>query len=159
MTDTKKRKIKDTYDGIALAFTFLAIATFLYFLPNYFKIQTATRAAAIIFGVIGVIGLGIELNKFKKIGFDNLGIGLALGVVWVTLFYFFPIWWVNIITLPILLFALFGIILGLVHISNNLIFNAAPIKERFFKRVPLIIGQVLGITLVILQILKILKII
>ena len=88
----KKRKIKDPYSGIALAFTFLAIAIFLYFLPNYFKILTATKAAAIVFGVVGVIGLGVELNKFKRIGFDNLGIGLAFGVVWATLFYFFPIW-------------------------------------------------------------------
>lgn len=72
MTDTKKKKTKYPYSGITLAFTFLVIATLLYFLPNYFKIQTATRAAAIVFGVIGVIGLGIELNKFKKIGFDNI---------------------------------------------------------------------------------------
>ena len=123
--DTKKRS--DVRTGIALAVGSFTISIFLYFQSQYFGALTTPAAIALI--VLGFAGLGIELNKItsekldslidteKRPGiFDNLGIGIALLVVWGALYHYFPIVLVNVLTFPVLLFGTYGTVLGLVNI-------------------------------------------
>lgn len=156
----KKKKKRDFFSGISLAFTFLLIALILFLLPNFFKYIIVTRIFMLIFTVVGIVGLGTELNKLfpkkKKSGFQDLTIGLGFGIIWIVIYYYFPIWWVNIITFPILFFAVYGLLLGFINISKVIIFSDISLKKKILVR---ILGQLLGIALVVLQILKILKII
>lgn len=123
--DTKKQS--DVRTGIAFALCAFTISIFLYFQPQYFGALTTPTAIALI--VLGFAGLGIELNKVtseeldslidreKGPGiFDNLGIGIALLVVWGALYHYFPAVWVNVLTSPVLLFGTYGTVLGLVNI-------------------------------------------
>jgi len=124
-TQNAKRRT-DVRGGIALAMAAFAISIFLYFRSQYFGALTTGAAIALI--VLGFAGLGIELNKMTSEGldlltnrgkgpgvFDNLGIGIALLVVWGALYRYFPIMWVNVLTSPVLLFGTYGTILGLVN--------------------------------------------
>ncbi|MBA7491681.1 hypothetical protein ES702_02229 [subsurface metagenome] len=113
----------------------------------------------LIFTVLGIGGLSVELNKFKKIKLDNLGIGIVFGILWAIIYYLSPIWWVNIITFPLLFYAVYGILLGLINIFKAIIFSDISLKSKILVKIPLLVGQLLGIVFVILQIIKILKII
>ncbi|MHB8278218.1 MAG: hypothetical protein ACYDIA_11260 [Candidatus Humimicrobiaceae bacterium] len=159
-SDTEK---KFDINGLTVALTFIALALFLYFTPDYFKIILATRIVSIIFAFIGVIGLGIELNRIsgdkKKLGFDNLGIGLAFGILWAFLYFYFNLWWVNIISFIIFFFAIYGFLLGIISIIKNLLLAKSSIKIKFFIKIPIFITQLASFALVILQILKLSKVI
>ncbi len=123
----KSTKSSDIRDGIALAFTAFIISIYLYFQSGYFGLLT--NAVAIFLIVVGLAGFGIELEKMtskkldalidKKGGsgiFDNLGIGLAMFVVWAALRYYFPMIWVNALTFLLLLFSVYGMALGFINI-------------------------------------------
>ncbi|RLG71458.1 MAG: hypothetical protein DRO11_04420 [Methanobacteriota archaeon] len=122
------RKQSDVRTGIALAVSAFTISIFLYFQPQYFGALTTPVAIALI--ILGFAGLGIELDKIvigKEVEslidrekgpgvFDNLGIGIALLVVWGTLYRYFSTIWVNVLTSPVLLFGTYGTVLGLVNV-------------------------------------------
>jgi hypothetical protein len=123
--DAKKQS--DVRTGIALAISFFVISIFLHFQPQYFG--ALTTAIAIVLIVLGFAGLGFELNKTtsdeldsltnREKGpeiFNNLGMGIALLIVWAALYYNFPWTWVNALTSVILLLGAYGITLGLVNI-------------------------------------------
>ncbi len=106
---------------------------------------------------IGIIGLGIELNKLGdqtvKLGFEELGIGLGLLIVWATIYYFFPIWWVNLITIFLLFFGTYGTTVGAVKILRNLFSS----KKSFLFKLPIVIVQFTAFVAAIFTILNILK--
>jgi len=121
------RKQSDVRTGIALAVSAFTVSIFLYFQPQYFGVVTTPVAIALI--VLGFAGLGIELDKItsKETGslvdhkkgpgiFNNLGIGIALLVVWGALYHYFSTIWMNVLTSPVLLLGTYGIVLGLVNI-------------------------------------------
>ncbi|MDD4779132.1 MAG: hypothetical protein PHT02_00815 [Tissierellia bacterium] len=143
------------YKGMALALSFLIVAVFLYCFPNYLKYEISSKVVAIILSVIGIMGLGFELNRInnKTKGMDDVGLGLAFFVVWGILYYYFPLWYINIFTLPLLLGASFGITLGLLRINIILFEN----KDKVITNVFIIIIQLVAVVSSILQILQILK--
>jgi len=186
----KATKPSDVRSGIALAATAFIISIFLYFQPQYFGVPT--KAIAIIFIVIGFGGLGIELEKLtsdkrrstisSKKGsgiFDNLGIGFALFIAWATIYYYFPIVWVNVLTSVFLIFGVYGMTLGFTNIffratsksrakSNS---NNSDPKEISFEqkrthkpqpvaiKIAVAASGVLGFIASLIQILQFLKII
>jgi len=156
--EAKDKKRKNPLSGIALAFTFLIISLILFLIPDFFKSIIATRIVMFIFAVIGICGLGFELNKIKKIGFDNLGVGISLGIIGVIIYYFSPIWWLNIVAFVLFFFSTYGILLGLISILKIIIFSEISLKKELIKKILIFLGQIFGISLVILQILKLLKI-
>lgn len=105
------------------------------------------------------MGLGIELNRLGdqtvKLGFDELGIGVGLLLVWATTFYFFPIWWVNLLTLPLLFMSLYGIIKGVLKVFRNLFLS----KKIFLVKLPIVLAQFAAFVAAIFTTLNILKII
>lgn len=167
-------------DGIALAVAAFAISIFLYFRPRYFGALTTGAAIALI--VLGFAGLGIELNKItseeldslmnrdKGLGiFDNLGIGIALLIVWGALYHYFPITWVNILTFPVLFFGTYGTVLGLFNVLFLVLIKSgsktASSRSGSDKptipaiRIVVVISGLVGFIASLLQILQFFKVI
>jgi|SRR5690625_1438205 len=160
----EKNEIEKIQGGIALAFAFLASSLVLYLFPSYFKVEIITYCICIILAIIGVAGLGIELNKLstnpKGIGLDNLGIGIGLFAVWIIFFYYYDLWWINVLIFPLLLFGIYGTVLGIVNIVFFLFSNPnESLKVKLSIKLPVVIAQFAGFVLSIMQILQILKII
>lgn len=162
ITEEKSRE-DSMKEGIALALTFLALSAFLYIFPDYFHVHIVSKIISVIFGIIGIMALGLELNKVssneKKLGLDNLGVGLGLGAIWGILYYYFPYWWVNILGFTILMLAVYGIVLGLIGIIMNIFSNDLSLRKTILIKVPIAITQILGFTLTLLQVLQIIQII
>jgi hypothetical protein len=127
--------------GLAFAFMFFAFTTLLLFLPSYFG--SWTNGIAITLFIIGIIGVGSELNNLSsgkatildgfekgKGIFDNLGFGLACIITWIAIYYFFNNIIVNILISFILLFGVYGMFLGgITWIVNNYI-NKRDLEEK-----------------------------
>jgi hypothetical protein len=107
------------------------------------------------FTFIGIFGLSVEIDKEKRGGTSDLGLGISFALIWAVFYYYFPIWWVNIITFFILFFSIFGISRGLIKVLITLKKNKTSIKSNLSIK---FIGQIFGIILVIFQILKILRV-
>jgi hypothetical protein len=164
--DTKRQS--DVRGGITLAITAFAISIFLYFQPEYFGALTTVVAIALI--ALGFAGLGIELDKItseeldslvnreKGPGiFDNLGIGIAFLIVWATLYRYFPVTWVNVLTSAILLFGAYAITLGLV---NALLSQGNSDKPWSLAiKIATAISGIIGLTASLIQILQFFKMI
>ncbi|QFT91163.1 hypothetical protein FIU87_21155 [Bacillus sp. THAF10] len=141
-------KKDDVPFGIGLSFSFIFLAIFIYMYPEYLGGSTVTIIFSSICILIGVMGLGIELNKLnerKNSGFDNLGIGLGLLFLWAILHYFFPYLLVNWLILIILFFAIIGIMSGLANLISNIM--TAKTKKKLLVEIPIIITQ-LGATII-----------
>ena len=138
------------------------MSAFIYFNPHYLGNSTASTVVSVLLSGIGVAGMGVELNKLggkgKALGIDNLGFGLLIGAVWALAYYYFPIWWVNALTLLVLLFALYAIALGLINIVEIVFTRASSIKITAAK-VVIAITQVIVFVAAFLQILEILKLV
>lgn len=124
----KPRK-KEEIPGIGIAFFFGLLGVVLPFVPAYFEwtARGASITAFMLSGVclfIGLVGAAIELRSlgfFEGDSWENIGIGIALGVVGV-LFHFISTWipvtWLSIVTkVVVLLFVVlmlmfFGVALG-----------------------------------------------
>ena len=136
MSDTKvnprqktlnsKRRQDDSESGIAAAIMFFTVSIILHFNPTYFGLLT--KAVSIGFIVVGFMGLGLELNKIatrrprisRTVGekhgvFDNIGIGIGLLIIWLALGHYHRFIIVSILVSPLLLFGVYGTILGLVN--------------------------------------------
>lgn len=101
------------------------------------------------------MGLGFELNKLSSkpngLGLDNLGLGLVFGVVWITFYQYFDIWWLNIMIIPFLLFGCYGTILGLINIFTNLFTGSnESLKLKLTIKLPVVIAQLAGFILTVI---------
>ena len=144
----------------AVGVTFLLIATFLYLNPEYLGSEIFSLIVIVLSFVIGVSTLGIALNKISdtknKLGFDDLGIGLGLGIIWAVIYYYFPIFWVNILTLVILFFGIYGVASGILGIIYNLLFQTSN-KKKLFVKIPIVIVQFTAFIAAVFTILNILE--
>ena len=150
-------KIKN---GISISTAFIIVAAFIYFNPNYLGNRIISVILSIALGGFGVAGLSIELNKIagkgQGIGLDNLGVGLLFGGMWAVIYYYFPIWWVNILTLVLLLVAANTFILGLINLIENILITNLSIKITIVK-VVISVVQLVAFAAAFLQVLQILK--
>ena len=79
--------IDSKINGYAIGISFLGISTFLLINNSYFHWTILTYFVGAVFGIIGVAGIGTELDKSKKIkGIGNLVIGLLCLGVWIAAF-------------------------------------------------------------------------
>jgi hypothetical protein len=158
-TSTPKESFKS---GLALSIAFLIMSVFVYFNPSYLGNATISVIVSVILGGIGVAGLSVELDKLggkdSSFGISNLGIGLLIGSVWALLYYYFPLWWLNIITSFILLLSLYAISLGLINTFEIIFTKSASIKIGLIKIV-IAIAQIVAFTAALLQVMQILKIV
>lgn len=153
-------QLRDITKGVAVALAFLSAAVVLVLEDNYFENPTATRLAAIVVAIIGVGGLGIELNKLagspKKWSLDSLGIGLSLVAVWAVIYSFWGGWWfLNLITLPVLFFGMYGIWEGILTTSVA-VFMEDQTTRQIAAKAAVALPALIGTVFVTLQILVLL---
>lgn len=163
MIETKlnksESKIKDMKSGIVLVITLFMTSGFLYFNPLYLGNEIISYLVILIFLCIGIIGLGIELNKLGenkvKLGFDGLGLGLAFGLIWLVVYYYFGNLISNLITSPFLIIGIYGVADGFADILI-ILFSS---KKELFIKLPIIIAQITAFIAAIFTILNILGIV
>lgn len=157
--DISDSKIKDMKSGIVLVITFFVFSGFLYFNPLYLGNETISSLVILVFLCIGIVGLGIELNKLGdnkvKLGLDGLGLGLALGIIWFVIYYYFGNIVSNIITSPFLMFSIYAIADGFADISI-ILFSS---KKELFIKIPIITAQITAFIAAIVTILNILGVV
>lgn len=145
--------------GIALSITFLIIGGFLYFTPSYTGSMIISYSLAVFFLLIGITGLGLELNKLggqtDKLGFDELGIGLGIGIIWAIIYYYLPVWWINLITIFLLFLSVYAITAGIIKILRILFLS----KRNILVKLPIVIIQFVAFIAAIVTILDILNLI
>ncbi|MFC7393010.1 hypothetical protein [Scopulibacillus cellulosilyticus] len=139
--------------GIGLALAFILLAMFIYLNHDYLGNKDLSYIISAILISVGTIGLGTELeSENKKFGFDNLGIGLGLLVIWALLHYYFPYTLINWVISFLLFFAFVGIFSGIVSLLVKLV-NTRSGKSLIYK-LPVIITQIGTAVLTVYQIMK-----
>lgn len=141
--------------GIGLSFAFIVTAIFIYFKQDYLGSVVTSIIISSSMMVFGIMGLGMELNKLnneKKFGFDELGIGLGLIILWAILHYFFPVIWLNWVLLFVLLVGFYGIGVGIFKIVQNIVGSSS--RRQLAIKIPVVIVQVAATAATIYEILK-----
>lgn len=155
------KDVDSKISGLALVLAFLSIGIFLLLFPNYFGNKLAATIIRWIFILIGIMGLIVEFPKPKNSnikGFDNFILGAVLVGVWIVLFLYINIWWINIISFFILPIGLFGLYRGLIEIIYS---SAQAIKNQETNKsvttdIVLLLTKIISLVLVIAQIIKVL---
>lgn len=155
--------IDSKINGYAIGISFLLISTFLLINNTYFYWRGLTYFVGAVFGVIGIAGIGTEIDKSKKIkGIGNLIVGLLCLGVWLAVFLLFknnPV--ANFFgTIPLIIGA-YGFVRGLLEMFYSIWLSVANSDRSFtkiIKAIFLFITQICGLALTILNILKIFKI-
>jgi hypothetical protein len=168
----KGQQGRDSKAGLAVVFTFLSIALFLYLTPGFLENVIVTRAISAILAAIGVMGLGTELNqmsgKKKFSGIDDLGIGLVLTLLWIVAYHFSPgWWWINTILLLLLFIPIFGTALGVIRLLSSLLVappaatnqNTTTTIGNIIVKLFLATAQIAAFVLTVIQLSQIFKIV
>ena len=156
--------IDSKINGYAIGISFLGISTFFLINNSYFHWTILTYFVGAVFGIIGVAGIGTELDKSKKIkGIGNLVIGLLCLGIWIAAFILLknnPI--TNAISMPALVIGAYGFVRGLLELLYSVwieTINSERSFSKIAKAIFVLITQLCGLTLTVLNILKIFKII
>ena len=156
--------IDSKINGYAIGISFLGISTFLLINNTYFYWSILTYFIGAVFGVIGIAGIGTELDRSKKFkGIGNLVIGLLCLGIWIAIYLLFkndPV--ANAFGMPALIIGAYGFVRGLLELFYSVWIETVNSKHSFSKIVKAIfvlITQLCGLALTILNILKIFKII
>lgn len=162
-------EIDSSISGFSLVITFIIVGLFLLFNKDYFENQTVSKVIQWIFIVMGCLGFGTEISKMNKDkgirGIDDLIVGVILVGIWAVIYYFVGYWIGNVIGFLILIMGVYGSSQGIIKIiysftliSKNHINNKTG-KLHFIKEIILILSEILGIALIVVQILQAVKII
>lgn len=156
--------IDSKINGFAIGVSFSMISLFLLFNDNYFGLKWITYAVGAAFGIVGVAGIGTELDKSQKVkGIRNLVIGIIFSGVWLwaTMFAGNNVF-VNVVTIPALVFGPYALTRGLFELFYSICLAIVASKQSFGKIVKVFfvfITQLCGLALTILNILKIVGIV
>jgi hypothetical protein len=156
--------IDSKINGYAIGISFLGISTFLLINNTYFHWTILTYFIGAVFGIIGVAGIGTELDKSKKIkGIGNIVIGLLCLGIWVALYLLLkndPV--ANSFGMPALIIGAYGFVRGLIELFYSVWIETIKSDRSFSKiakAVFVLITQLCGLALTVLNILKIFKLI
>lgn len=154
--------IDSKINGYAIGISFLSISTFLLVNNTYFHWTSLTYFIGAVFGVIGVAGIGTELDKSKKFkGIGNLVVGLLFLGIWAALFILLknnPV--ANAAGMPALIIGAYGFVRGLIELFYSIYLEIVSSERSFskiIKAVFVFITQLCGLVLTILNMLKIYK--
>lgn len=157
-------KIDSKINGYALGISFLLISTFLLINNTYFHWTGLTYFIGAVFGVFGIVGIGTEIDKSKKIkGVGTLIVGLVCLGLWLAVFLLLknnPI--ANTFGMVLLIVGAYGFVKGLLELFYSIWLEVANSERSFTKITKAIfvfVTQLCGLALTILNILKIFKIV
>jgi len=157
---TFSEEIDSKITGFAMVLAFLSIGIFLLFFPNYFGNTLISEIVRYVFIAIGIIGCIIEFKKpvYSNIkGFDDFVIGTFLIAVWLILFLFVNLWWVNIVSFLVLPFVAYGLFKGLlemIYSAISAVQNKKESKKNISTDIILLLTKFAGLILVLVQIIK-----
>ena len=151
-------------NGYAIGISFLGVSAFLLINNTYFHWPIVTYFIGAIVGVIGVAGIGTELDKNKKIkGIGNIVVGLLFLGLWASLFW---VWDNNVIAnalgFPTLVFGAYGFVRGVLELFYSVWIETTRSERsalKSAKAIFVLVTQLCGLVLTILNILKIFNII
>ena len=161
-------EIDSAINGYALGATLLGIGIFLLIKPDYFPLPIVSYIIGAVIGILGTLGIGIELSKTAKIkGINNIAIGVVLVAIWLVTYLKIQSLWVNIMFIILLIlgcFAVFlGIFQGIYSIIENVNVNKQQKKEHpergktlgsMISQIILFLTQLCGLGLAIINIIK-----
>ncbi|KZE06297.1 hypothetical protein B4117_2175 [Bacillus mycoides] len=117
----KKNTKVSIMEGISLSISFLIIGIFVYCNPDYLEGETATYVVSGICFCIAFLGFTTEISKTvenaKDLVVGIISAGLVISI-WAILYHYFPIWWVNLISLLLLITGVYGLILTVVQFGS-----------------------------------------
>ena len=168
--DKKEKKpvfseiIDSQINGYAIGISFLGISAFLLINNTYFHWTGLTYFIGAVFGLIGIVGIGTELDKSKKIkGIGNIIIGLICLGIWIAIFLLLknnPL--ANTFGMVFLILGAYGFVRGVLELFYSIWLEVAYSERSFTKITKAIfvfITQLCGLALTILNILKVFKIV
>lgn len=162
-------EIDKSISGFSLVITFIIIGIFLIFNKNYFGNAAVATSIQWIFIVIGCFGFATEISRMNEKrgikGIDNLVVGIIIIAIWAIIYYAVKNWIGNSIAFLFLVVGLYGGIEGIIQIGYSIVQikrkNIIEKKHNFSiaKDIVLILSEIAGIGLIIVQILQAVKII
>ena len=154
-------KIDDNINGYSIGFTFILIALFLFWRQDYLKFEIATRVVGIVVAALGILMCSLQLSKTAKIeGIMDFCIGAFFFLAWLILY--LKVNWliINLLSIALLTLGLYGMIRGMMEICYSVWTKIIVPTEEKSKSVKakeafLLITQIFGFALTVLNILKI----
>ncbi|MGN4406387.1 hypothetical protein ACTFPA_07725 [Bacillus cereus group sp. MYBK59-1] len=117
----KKNTKESIMEGISLSISFLIIGIFVYCNPDYLEGETATYVVSGICFFIALMGFTTEISKTvenaKDLFIGIISASLVISI-WAMLYHYFPIWWVNLISLLLLITGVYGLILTVAQFGS-----------------------------------------
>lgn len=166
---TFSEEVDNTIGGFALVITFIVVGTFLLFNKDYFGNQIVATIIQWLFIVIGCLGFGTEIKKMNKDrgikGIDNLITGIVVVGIWAVIYYFVKNWIGNLIGFFFLIIGIYGSCRGIIEIGYSIAKINKGHKEtqksklEIIKEIILILSEIAGMTLIVIQILEAIKVI
>ena len=157
-------KIDSAINGYAVGFTFLLISAFLLINNTYFKWALLTYSIGAVFGLIGLLGIGAELDKSKRFkGVANIVLGLIFIALWLFVYLGLknnPI--ANSFAIVLLIVGGYAMIKGLIELFYSVfsdIQKANNSWKTIAKAIITLLTQICGLVLSILNILKIFSVV
>ncbi len=155
--------IDESINGYAIGISFSIISAFLLINNTYFYWKALTYFIGAVFGIIGIAGIGTELDKSKKFkGIGNLVVGLIALGIWLSLYILFNNHALaNTFGMAFLIFGAYGFVKGLLELFYSIwldVVNSERSASKIFKAIFLFATQLCGLILTVLNILKIFKI-
>ena len=166
---TFSEEVDSSISGFALVITFIIVGIFLLFNKDYFGNQIVATIIQCLFITIGLLGFGPEISKLNKNrgikGIDDLIIGIIIVAIWAVIYYWVKNWIGNLIGFFFLIIGLYGGCRGILEILYSLTKINREHKEtqksriEIIKEIILILSEIAGIALIVIQILQAIKII
>lgn len=166
---TFSEEVDNSINGFALVITFIIVGIFLLFNKDYFGNQIVATVIQWLFIAIGLLGFGTEISKLNKNrgikGIDDLIIGIIIVAIWAVIYYWVKYWIGNLIGFFFLIIGLYGGCRGILEIIYSLTKINKEHKEKqkskleIIKEIILILSEIAGMALIVIQILQAIKII
>ena len=153
-------KVDDAINGYSLGISFVLISLFFFWQDTYLLNIGVTQATDTIIGIIGLCALAVQLNKSASIkGFDDFGIGLTFVLLWLVCYVKLNLFWLNFLLIFPLILGVYGTIRGIIEIAYSFFIRTVANKDdksktTRIKEVFLLITQIFGLILTVLNILK-----
>ncbi len=164
---TFSEKIDNTINGFALVITFITIGIFLLFNKNYFGNELIATIIQWTFIALGCLGFSTEISRMNKDrnikGIDNVVLGIVLIIIWSVIYFLIKNWIGSSIGFLFLVFGIYGICRGIIEIGYSIMSKGQKEyrgnKLGIIKEIVIIISEIAGIALIIIQILQAVKVI
>ena len=147
-------KKEDKWNGICISEAFIFILGFLYLNPDYLGNRVVNGMISTLSGIIGIVGLTVELSKLmKKIdGLIDLGSGCFFIVIWQVIYDNWNYAFLNFLILFFLFFGVYGILNGVAKIIESIRSSSATFS---FKSIGIMTTNLAVFLLTVLQIVQI----